>query len=391
MQKIIIMIAHVFVDEFGTPALNIEKQGTTPYFVYSGIVIEETEINKARIIHKQIIDTYFQGTHIKSSNISNDDKGHIKRIKILAELSKFKHYVTVLIVDKSKITTDGLSYKRSFLKFFTNLFSKQFLDKFDEYHICIDQTGNNEFQQSVKDYMNDKGYGRQDLFSHNTFSLKEDIKEEPLLQFADFYAGCIGKYYCGKFDKGQAEAINNEIKLRLFVDWFPREFTNYLGAAEFQKNDFCLKISEIAIKTAKDYLENNEDLISCEIIKILLQETHLNPFRPVSSGEIKKKLKLKGMKINDPINEIGKLRDEGVFIVSPLGKKGYKFPCNEKEIAEYYDRITNNVVPQLKRGYVLHKILTEQSSASYNILGTSSFSLLNALIDKVVNHQNSPY
>ncbi len=83
-------------------------------------------------------------------------------------------------------------------------------------------------------------------------------------------------------------------------------------------------------------------------------------------------------------------RNDGVFIVSPIGKKGYKFPCNEKEIAEYYDRISNNVIPQLRRGYVLHRVLTEQSGAAYNILGNKSFSLLSSLIDKVVNEQNNP-
>ena len=85
------------------------------------------------------------------------------------------------------------------------------------------------------------------------------------------------------------------------------------------------------------------------------------------------------------------MRDRGVFIISPQGKKGYKFPCNEKEIAEYYDRISNNVIPQLKRGYVLHKVLTEQSGATYNILATDNFSLLNSLIDKVINDDKSPY
>ena len=383
------MIAHVFVDEYGTPSLNIDKQGTTPYFAYVGVVIEEKELILARNIHKQIVDTYFQGTHIKSSNISNNDKGHVKRIQILSELSKFNHYVTVLLVDKSKIT-DGLEHKQSFLKFFTSLFNKQFSDRFYEYHICFDKTGGSEFQRSLKEYINKKGYGK-DLFSNNTFDLKEDKKEEPLLQFADFYAGCVGRYYCGKYDKGQAQAINNEIKLRLFIDWFPHEFANYLGASAFQQNEFCQTISEIAIKTANEYLTKEKDEIGSEIIKILLQETYVNPFRLISSQELKRKLNSKGIKINDPIIEIGKLRDEGVVIVSPIGKKGYKFPCNEKEIAEHYDRVSNNVIPQLRRGYLLHKILTEQSGAIYNILNNENFSLLSSLIDKVVNKQNNPF
>lgn len=385
------MIAHVFVDEYGTPSLNVDIQGNTQYFAYVGIVIEEAELVKAQAIHKQIIDKYFQGTHMKSSNISNDEKGHIKRINILSELSKFNHFITVLLVDKANISTNGLSYKRSFIKFFSALFSKQFLENYEEHHICFDKTGNKEFQQSFIEYMDEKGYGQKNLFTNNSFEIKEDTKEEPLLQFADFYAGCIGKYYCGKYNIKQAQEIKNNINPRLFINWFPVEFTNYFGATSFHQNDFCQKISEIAINTANDYLEKEKDNIGSEIVKILIQENFNSPFRLISSGEIKRKLKLKGININDPIVEIGRLRDRGVFIISPQGKKGYKFPCNEKEIAEYYDRISNNVIPQLKRGYVLHKVLTEQSGATYNILATDNFSLLNSLIDKVINDDKSPY
>jgi len=383
------MIAHIFIDEYGTPELDVSKQGVTPYFVYTGVVIEEKELLNARNTQKQIISKYFQNTYMKSANIKNDSKGHMKRMNILSELSKFNHYVTALLVDKSKINEkSGLEYKRSFIKFFANLFSKQFFYRYKEYHIYLDKMGHIEFQQSLKEYMDKQGYVR-NLFSNISFNLKEDEKEEPLLQFADFYAGCIGKYYCGKYEKGQAQAINNEIKSRVFIDWFPREFTNYLGINYSKQDGFSDTISEIAIKTAEDYLEKENDEIGCEIVNILLQETYINPLRLISSGELKRKLNLIGRTI-DPIIEIGKLRDKGVFIVSPIGKKGYKFPCNEQEVSEHYNRISTNVIPQLKRGYILHKILVEQSGAAYNILEHKEFSLLSTLINKVVSEQNDP-
>lgn len=52
----------------------------------------------------------------------------------------------------------------------------------------------------------------QTLFSNNSFKIKDDIVEEPLVQVADFYAGCIGKYYCGQYQLGQAETINNILR-----------------------------------------------------------------------------------------------------------------------------------------------------------------------------------
>lgn len=379
-------IAHIYIDEYGTPDLDTTKSGVTPYFVYAAVVIEQAELANARQIHQSILTRYFGGTHMKSKNIPNDDNGHAKRMKILAELSHINHYVVALLVDKEKVDSVGLEHKKSFIKFFNNLISTQFMGKFDEYHINLDKLGRKSFQESLTEYMGSKGH-RQTLFSNNTFCLKDDITEEPLIQLSDFYSGCIGKYYCGNINKNQSEAIHNTIKSRLFLEWFPKEFINFFGAAAFQNDGFNPQIAQIAINSANKYLEDYTDEIGCEITKLLLQETYLNPCKYISSGEIKRKISTKGIKIGDPINEIAKLRDKGVFIVSPLGKKGYKFPSNEKEIAEFFDRLTSNVIPQLRRGHILHRVLVEQSFSQYNILENEKFSLLNTLITNAVTHR----
>lgn len=373
-------IAHIFIDEYGTPSLETEIQGVTPYFIYTGVVIEEETISQARVIHKQIIDKYFGGTHIKHKNIKNDDKGHVKRIKVLAEILRFNHYVTALIIDKEHLDGKGFEYPKSFVKFFNNLFSKQFINKYSEYHLYFDKFGRPEFQASLKKYMEEKGHGIT-LFSNNTFDIKDDITEEPLIQFADFYSGCLGQYYCNTKNHNQSEAVHNIIKSRLFIEWFPEDYASYFGAASYKDERFNTEIFNIATATANKYIESSIDIIGCEIVHLLLQESHINPLRNISSGEIKRKISLKGIKIGDPINEIAKLRDHGVFIVSPIGKKGYKFPCNEHEIAEFFDRLSSNIIPQLKRGHILHQILIEQSFAKYNILQHSNYSILKSLID----------
>jgi len=381
-------IAHIFLDEFGTPELDTSKSGVTQYFVYVGVVIEENELTNAKNILNGIVNKFFGGTHIKSKNIGNDSKGHSVRMQILSELSKINHYAISLLVDKSKVDSIGLTYKKSFVKFFNNLLSQQIIDKYDEYHIHLDKLGWKPFQNELKDYMETKGHGRT-LFSNNTFDLQDDITEEPLIQIADFYCGCIGRYYCGTFNKNQAEAVNNIIKSRLFLDWFPREFVNYFGASSYKSEDFNPLIAEIAVKSANHYLDIVDDEIGCEIVKLMLQETLINPFRFVSSNEIKKKIIAKGLKISDPITEISKIRDKGVLIVSPIGKKGYKLPSNEKEIAEFYDRLASNVIPQLKRGHILHRVLVEQSFSAHNILAKDSYDLLNSLINTVVNYRTT--
>lgn len=380
--------AYVFIDEFGTPSLDTAKEGVTPYFIYAGVVIEESELPHAREVLKRINQTYFGGTPMKSNNIGNDSKGHAKRMKILSELADIKHYVVALLVDKSQIDSTGLTFKKSFIKFFNNLLSQQFVDKYEEYHIRLDKLGRKEFQEELKDYMRRKGHDRT-LFSNNTFELKDDITEEPLIQISDFYCGCIGKNYCGNVNKNQAEALNNIIKSYVFIEWYPHEFVNYLGAATYKENEFNKVIADISMKSATNYLQTCNDDVGGEIVKLILQETVINPLRYISSQEIKRKISAKGIKIGDPITEIAKLRDKGVFIVSPIGKKGYKLPCSEKEVAEFFDRLISNVVPQLKRGYILHKLLVEQSFSAYNILAKREYSLLNDLMDTVINPEKA--
>lgn len=380
-------IAHIFVDEYGTPDLEIEKSGVTPYFIYTGVVIENKSIDKAREVHKKIINNFFGGRHIKSRNINNDRKGYLKRLKIIGELKNFDHYVVALLVDKSKLDTDRLGYKKSFIKFFNYIFCRNFIDKYDEFHIYLDKTGNPSFQSSLNDYIENK-INLRTLFSNNTFELKNDITEEPLIQIADFYSGCLGKYYCGKFEANQAESIHNLIKNHVFIDWFPSEFTNYFGAKSFNNINLDKTIYDIAKMTGKNYLDNTENEgVGPEIVRMLLYEASINPFRIISSKEIKQKIKAKGIKIGDPINEIALLRSKGVFIISPIGKKGYKFPSNEKEIAEFLDRLSNNVIPQIKRAHILHKILVEQSFGARNILKNSKYSLLSSLIDITISHR----
>lgn len=79
------------------------------------------------------------------------------------------------------------------------------------------------------------------------------------------------------------------------------------------------------------------------------------------------------------------MRSSGVLIVSPLGKKGYKFPRNEREIAEFYDRLSSNVIPQLQRGHILHQVLVEQSFNKHNILANEKYHLLASLINVILN------
>ena len=134
---------------------------------------------------------------------------------------------------------------------------------------------------------------------------------------------------------------------------------------------------QLSIKTAEEYLEKYyDDRGGCELIKYIIQEARYNPMRHISSKELKERLLNRKIEIGDPIVKVSELRDHGVLLVSPIGKKGYKFPTSEKELAEFYNRLSANVVPQLRRGYILNEVLKERSVGKYNIMNDSRFETL---------------
>lgn len=71
-----------------------------------------------------------------------------------------------------------------------------------------------------------------------------------------------------------------------------------------------------------------------------------------------------------PILLVGELRDNEVVIVSQKsGKKsGYKLPCCEAEIQEFYDSFTLNVVPMLSRIGIMNDYFVSHSEGTLNFI-----------------------
>ena len=387
-------IVHIYIDEFSTPDLEVGKAGNEQFFVYAAVIIRETDLSAARKTLSGVISKYYSASrYIKSSKIPKDEKGYVLTLNTLTELRTLPHSVCALVVDKSEISRDsGLSYKRSFIKFFNKLLTQHFVGQYDEFHIIADKTGNQDFQASLKLYLEQNANLGKTLFSNNTFEVSDDVTGERLIQLADFYAGTIGRYYCGKYDQNRAEVINNTLRSKLSVLWYPDDYVSLIASGSQFDSSFDLELMKIAIGTAEKYVaSNSDDTIGREIIQYILQESVRNPKRPISSKEIKANLFSRGVEIGDPITKISELRGKGVLIISPIGKKGYKLPTSEEELADFYNRLSSNVIPQLIRGNTLNDVLNETTVGKYNILGHSEFQLLSELCHKVkdFNHLSS--
>lgn len=379
---------YIYIDESGTPALQTEKAGGLPYMVYCAFIIEEQSITQAKeILSQAILQNHIQQGYIKSVNLHDNADGYNKRINILNLLKPLEHYVIALIIDKSKIDeTSGLQYKQSYIKYFQRMLSKQFLQRYDEFHVVFDRLGRKDFRDSLVKYMHDNGiYGRT-LFYDNSYKLADDITEEPLLQFADFYAGTINKYFCQKYEPNQAKYLHESfLKEKVTYEWFPDESITLFAAENLFSERFDRELYELSVQTAKQYIDSHEngDVEGVELIKYILQESSLNPFRVISSKEIKHNLQKRGIEIGDPISKISSLRDNEVVIISPQGKKGYKFPTSEKELADFYDRLRDNVIPQLRRCQTINNVLQEKSIGKYGILKHEEYKLLNKLCEVI--------
>lgn len=380
-------VAHIFIDEYGTPDLQVGKEGNVPFFVYAAVVIPSSELDNAYKIHKGIVNSDFPAGYIKSSRIKNSKEGFAQYLSALIKFRSLKHYVIALIVDKSEIKkTSGLTYKSVFIKYFQRLLSISFYETYDEFHIVADKTGSNDFIESLKSYMRERGGIEPTLFSNNTFSVADDISDEPLLQIADLYAGVLGRYFCGKFEKNHAQVIHDIVKTKVSLEWFPKENTPMVAMIDGLDEDFDNELFNLSIDTAQKYLDDYpDDKVGCELLLYIIQEARQNPRRHISSKEIKEFLMSKGIEIGDPIEKVSELRDRGVIIISPIGKKGYKFPINEKEIAEFLNRLSSNVIPQIKRGYIINDTLARKSYGTYDVLKTSEFEVLYKL-SEIVNH-----
>ena len=379
-------IVNVYIDEYGTPCLHTDKEGTIRYFIYAAVVIPGNQIETARKIHADILKNE-NLKYIKSSRISNDKNALGKYLSMITRLRDLEHYVIALIVDKEQIDSDsGLSYKRVFIKYFHRILAQSLADCYSEIHVISDKTGNADFQASLESYMQNKAGLEPTLFTNNTFKTADDIDEEPLIQLADLYAGVLGRYYCGKFEENHAQVIHDVIKSKLSIEWFPEESIPMFAITSSFNSTFDRELFDLSVNSARKYLDNNQhDKVGCELIKYLIQEGFRRPTRHISSKEIKEYLTARKIEIGDPIVKVSELRDKGVIIISPIGKKGYKFPTNEQEIAEFLNRLSSNIIPQLKRGYIINDVLARQSCGKYNVLKSSEFNLLNRLSEIVNN------
>ncbi|KAA5539119.1 DUF3800 domain-containing protein [Adhaeribacter rhizoryzae] len=386
---------HLFVAEFGNASLNQQPAGSFSHYVLTAVLIEEAKLMQARELQADISQRFFQGHPIQSSRIPDDELGFQMQVAILQELRQLDFLVLSLVINKSKVVGEGLSQQEIFYKYFNRIFLKQFPQNFTSFSIHADQVGWPGFQRSLQHYIQTKVIQR-DLFTPDrTYQLVEDRLAEPLVQLADFIAGCLGKIYCTSHSHEKAAFLFDLLHDRSFVDFFPFEKTDFLLSIPEHDQEKNELIAQIAAASAREALAQHHRL--SEEAQAVLQYLYLMfrtaPDRLVEKYEIIEKLK----KVFPNFSEqqlrvcIQHLRDDGVLIVSIQGKSGYKIPDRVADIAGFYNRYLNSIVPMINRLNICNRKLLVNSLQQVDLLqANSNYSILHELI-KTLDKDKQPH
>ena len=173
-----------YADEFGNNSFDFKEQGS--HFIIASVILKSEKVNEISKSLEIVRSKYFQESEIKSNKIAAN---HKRRKIILREVCKLDFTIYAVIVDKTKLYSDGFRYKQSFYKFLNGLLYKELFKTFPELELKIDEHGGNDYLVGFKKYV-EKNHIR-DLFSGSNLSIKNS-NHELGIQLADLIAGTLG-------------------------------------------------------------------------------------------------------------------------------------------------------------------------------------------------------
>lgn len=359
--------AYIFIDEFGNSHLDLSKNGTFSHFIYTSVIIDEENLERARKLRAEICLKFRLGPDIKSRNIK--EKDFYKRIQILEFLiNNLDFHIDVFVIDKSKIDSLSLLDKKTFYKYFQKTFVKKYNEKFDSFSIFADAVGT-DFKKELQSFVFNNGINR-DLFNPDrAFELTDDKTGEKLVQLADFVSGCIGKIFCLSHSSLKSKEIYEKINQRLSVDYFPYETSQnyYLKNSNIQHDKI---IREMNFKSVHKFLEK-ENLKKQEHIRLveyLQLQSQIDHNRLVPTHELLNYLQkfYKNYTTEKLRVLVRDLRYEGLLIISHSGKPGYKLASSYIDIYENFNHFLKYVIPMLQKVQAMNESLSANSMDKIN-------------------------
>jgi len=353
-----------FIDETGDPRFN---EGASSFLEFSAVLIEankESEIvSSLNAIKKKLNIQEFKSSHIRSER---------RRIAILFEIQNIDFKFINLVIDKSQVFGDWKNYPAVFYKYTQKILNSELHRLYRERAVTIDKFGDENYQNSLKEYL-DKNL-QLSLFE-NTINIGS-AKDNVLIQLADFIVGTHRKLNNGDFSdyKLISESLNKkELHILKWPDNFQRFIINSIG------NEKDRQIAEIAISYAEKYIsenkksQGNKDRIM--ILEYLLFQVKFNDYkRYIYSNELIDWLVQNGIYYKEEEFRkeiIGHLRDDGVVIAS--SRKGLKIPMTESELSDYLNYTSARYLTIIKRFKETYKTLNGMSLGKIDLFDSEEF------------------
>ena len=368
---------YIYGDEFGTSSMNLQAQNEVSHFVYSAIVVSENNLKKAYEIRDYISKNFFQGQKIRSK--SRALKKIDKRLKALQYLSNnldFKIYTVV--VDKSKIKSEGLQIKEVFYKYFQKIFASNIISDYQLFEIYVDELISEEYKQEMYSYLN-KNLSIQSLFSN--YKMVDD-KNEVLVQLADLVAGSLGRVFAhSHYVKEASDIIDALIGKMTPPEYFPYRYQ--VPAVSKSNNSSSELVTRFVVKDVIEYInQNSKSDPKVDLLKFLYFCFRINPNQLVDVHSIQGSLSRlhKNITVEQIRTLIRDLRYDGILVVTAAGRSGYKLAKDENDISAYFNHYLNYVKPMLRKMEVANNKL-KKLDVDNHLMDSQKFLLLKQLIN----------
>lgn len=384
------MVQNAYFDESGGFGFAFDKPNVSTHFVISGIVFTDSSFDKIEKLGEEISKNYFGGSEIKSSKIGQNDQ---RRIKILKVALSGDFFIHSMVFDKRQISiSSGLRYKRSFIKYFTNLAYENLFLTYSRLNIVADEHGNKEFMDGLRTYLSNR-YENKNLFGESEFGFKSS-KSSRILQLADLFVGSIARCYDGSILSDRREEILDLLiksgKLLPIFEWPQRIKPLISDIAETSLDIHDSEVLAFSIKKAEQFiLENktNRDLFVPEqvaTVSVLLHNTRYGNYRQYLDTssimryfKINPLLKIKNKQFGRCV--IGRLRDAGVLVSS--NTRGYKLVADVADLKQFVSYFDHFIHPMLDRISNYRKLILHATKNELDILDGESYKYLRKYFD----------
>jgi hypothetical protein len=374
----------VFIDESGDEGR--QKGKSSDYYIVLALIMDE-ELYPELLNHfKGVRGRRFNnGSEMKSSTVGHDTE---RRKEIIRDITSVDFELSILMVDKAKLTSPGFWYTPSFIKYLHSRLYQNIRNDYHSVHIKADNIKSKRFMDEFEAYI--KKNNPRNLFSDLSFQFI-DSKSDECVQAADFLAGtfrrCVEQMETDE-DRG---IFLSYFKERSYVEIFPYSDHSYLyEITENERNTYDMLIEHRSVEEVSRFLNTNMDSTDpavqgqCHCLQILFSDYLINKDKNwVPANVLKEKLqeilsetisnqKLRGI--------IGRLRDNNVLVVSRRAG-GYKLPTKEVDMYEYLNAQNMTIVPMVNRIGLTSDLIKRATGGKVNILEKEDYKNLKLFVE----------